>query len=342
MRWLIIQTAFLGDVVLTLPLIEKINKVDSSPQILFITRPEATTIIETAKGIQQVLSFDKRKSAKGISGWYRMLKTIHNFQPDITIVPHRSLRSVSLAALSRSKYRIGYDRAVPFPGLTHRIPYRYNAHETARLLDLLYPVTNELGVPTPPRIRLTDQDIEKVDSLTEQITKPMIAIAPGAVWETKKYPTHYYEKLASLLNEQSYSIITVGGSMDIEICEMVAKAGKGISFAGKLAPRESAAMIAKSVLLITNDSAPLHLAQGVDTPTIAIFGATVPSFGFAPIRSMDRIIEINNLDCRPCGIHGGTKCPKKHFKCMKDLHPENVYLMIMEQLLKMKNGFETH
>ncbi|MCX7834551.1 MAG: glycosyltransferase family 9 protein [bacterium] len=328
MRWLIIQTAFLGDVILTLPLIAKINQIDSQSEILFITRPEAVNVIETAKGIVSVVSYDKRGAAKGWKGWKDIQEIIHSFQAEITVVPHRSLRSVALAVASKAKYRIGYNRAALFPGLTHRIRYRYDAHETARLLDLLYPFTKEWGKPTQPNIQLTANDEEVAKFHLNQLPQPIIAIAPGAVWNTKKYPIEQYEQIAKQLSEKKYSIVTIGGLADQSECERVAKAGKGSSLGGLLTPRESAAVIKQCKILVTNDSAPLHLAQSVGTPTLAIFGATVPSFGFAPIGEKDMIAEVHHLDCRPCAIHGGKKCPKKHFRCMKEISPQSIVELI--------------
>lgn len=332
MRWVIIQTAFLGDVILTLPLIEEITRLDEAAEILFITRPEAVNVIETAKGVKKVIAYDKRGKAKGWKGWNEIRKIILSFQPNYTIVPHRSVRSVALASLSKAKFRIGYDKAAFFPGLTHRIHYRHDAHETARLLDLLYPLTQKLGKPAPPNIVLTKMDMETASSYLEKIPNPRIVIAPGAVWNTKKYPTQQYEEVAEKLAKKHYHIITIGSKADHLECLTVAKAGNGISLGGMLTPRESAAVIKLSNLLITNDSAPLHLAQSVGTPTLAIFGATVPAFGFAPLREWDRIAEVKNLECRPCAIHGGRKCPKKHFRCMKDLLPDTIVDMVEEMI----------
>lgn len=322
MRWTVIQTAFLGDVVLTLPLLDAIATLSPRTEIQFITRPEAVNVIETHPAVVQAISYDKRKKDSGIGGWIRMLNRIRDFAPEIVIVPHRSLRSVALASLSKAKTRIGYDRAAKFPGLTHRIRYRADAHETARLLDLLQPINSKPGIATIPSIQLTDADHQVALQLLNSDRK-RIAIAPGAVWMTKRYPADRFKQVAKILADKGYQIIAIGGPADRELCEEVAKVGSGISCAGNLSPRESAAVIQLCDLLITNDSAPLHLAQGVGTRTLAIFGATVPAFGFGPQGINDKVLGIE-LECRPCAIHGGNQCPKGHFKCMLELSPETV------------------
>ncbi|MDK9699246.1 MAG: glycosyltransferase family 9 protein [bacterium] len=327
MRWTIIQTAFLGDVVLTLPLLEEIQSRWQGSELQFICRPEAASVIETAPGIIDVAVYDKRGKQAGLSGWLTICNRIRNFQPELVLCPHRSVRSVLLAGCSSARERIGYDRAVRVPGFTKRVKYRKDVHETARLLDLLTPLTNVLGVPRIPNIHLTDADRARADAMIPAGSGKWVAIAPGAVWHTKKYPTDRYARVAALLSQQGYRIVTIGGPDDKQLCEQVASAGKGIACGGLLSPRESAAVLAKCAALLTNDSAPLHLGQAVGTPTIAIFGATVPGFGFGPQAPFDEVIGIE-LSCRPCAIHGGNQCPMKHFRCMLNLAPEQVATIV--------------
>ncbi len=335
MRWTLIQTAFLGDVILTLPLLRAIREYDASSEIQFITRPEAVNAIETAAGVIDAVAYNKRGSDSGISGWLRMAKRIRNFHPEIVLVPHRSARSVALAGFSRAKTRIGYDRAAHIPGLTKRVAYRKTAHETARLLDLLEPITGKPGSATIPVMQLTDSDRLGAKKIIGEANNS-IAIAPGAVWHTKRYPINRFIAVAERLVQSGYRIVAIGGTADRELCQQVATAGKGVSVAGELTPRESAATIANCRLLITNDSAPLHLAQAVGTPTLAIFGATVPAFGFGPQGQYDRVLG-RELPCRPCAIHGGNQCPEKHFQCMLTLDPELVVTNAVAMIEQVKH-----
>ncbi len=331
MRWTVIQTAFLGDVVLTLPLLNAIVEQWHDSEIQFIARPEAANVIETAPGIADVVIYDKRGNDSAFGGWWRIKNRIQNFHPEIVLCPHRSARSVLLAGFSGANKRIGYHTAAPVPGLTTRVPYRGNTHETARLLDLLQPLNGKQGTPTLPRLQLTEHD-RAVAENSVGTHERTVAIAPGAVWNTKRYPVERFSEAAKTLSESGFSIVTIGGNADIGLCEFVATSSGGISLAGKLSPRESAAVISRCQLLITNDSAPLHLAQAVGTPTLAIFGATIPEFGFGPQGQYDRVLGID-ISCRPCAIHGGPKCPQKHFRCMLDLQPELVAKTAIDMLL---------
>lgn len=319
-RITVIQTAFLGDVILTLPLLAAIRKQWPDIEIQFVTRPEAVSVIETAPRVTSTIAYDKRGSERGLSGWWQVRNKIRAFHPDIVLCPHRSSRSVLLAWHSGAEQRIGFDRAARVPGLTTRIKYRTDAHETARLLDLLEPWTHHQGTGTIPELTLTKQDCEFAESHLTGSSK-WIAIAPGAVWNTKRYPIERYVETAERLSQDGFRIVAIGGPADEKLCTQIADKVNGLSLAGKAKPRESAAVLQRCQLLITNDSAPLHLAQGVGTRTLAIFGATSPQYGFGPQGPNDNVIGLP-IPCRPCRIHGGNQCPEKHFRCMLDLKPE--------------------
>jgi heptosyltransferase-2 len=141
-------------------------------------------------------------------------------------------------------------------------------------------------------------------------------MAPGSVWETKRWP--YYSELASRVDG---AVVIVGGPEDVPLARAIVQAtdGRLVSAAGALSLRESAALIQRARVLVTNDSAPLHLATAVGTPVVALFGPTVPEFGFGPRRSGDITLGHRQLSCRPCSRHGPEVCPLGHHRCMREL-----------------------
>jgi heptosyltransferase-2 len=119
----------------------------------------------------------------------------------------------------------------------------------------------------------------------------------------------------------------VGGSDDVELGEEIVRAvgsHGALNACGRLTLRQSAALIGRAALLVTNDSAPLHLATAMGTPIVSIFGPTVPEFGFGPIRPGDVSLGRDGLQCRPCSPHGPLQCPLRHHRCMRDLGVEVV------------------
>ena len=148
-----------------------------------------------------------------------------------------------------------------------------------------------------------------------------IALAPGSIWGTKRWP--YYAELAAGLDRPC---VVIGGADDRSLADAIVAAtpGRTVSAAGELALRASAALIQRAAVLVTNDSAPLHLATAVGTPIVALFGPTVPDFGFGPRRAGDATLGRDGLVCRPCSKHGPMTCPLGHHRCMGDLAVETV------------------
>jgi heptosyltransferase-2 len=148
--------------------------------------------------------------------------------------------------------------------------------------------------------------------------RPLIGLAPGSVWATKRWP--YYTELACLLNGDARLAI-VGGKDDAPIAAEIAAAASNrvVDATGKLSLLGSAELIRRCAILVTNDSAPQHLASAVGTPTITVFGPTVPEFGFGPLAPRSKTVGVAGLECRPCDRHGPMRCPLGHWRCMREL-----------------------
>jgi heptosyltransferase-2 len=162
-------------------------------------------------------------------------------------------------------------------------------------------------------------------------TRPLVAIAPGSVWATKRWP--YYAELARELAADA-RLVVVGSDDDRSLAAaIVAAAGPAtVDACGALSLLASAELIGRCRLLVTNDSAPQHLASAMGTPTLTIFGPTVPAFGFGPLAPHSIVVE-SQLDCRPCDKHGPTACPLGHWKCMRDLAAGDVAARVRHLLL---------
>jgi heptosyltransferase-2 len=155
----------------------------------------------------------------------------------------------------------------------------------------------------------------------------MVAIAPGSVWNTKRWIQEHFVGLIKILVDEGYSIAVVGGAEDASLCQEIERATgneRVLNAAGRLMLLQSAELLRRCKVVVSNDSAPMHLAGAVGTPVVAIFGATVPQFGFGPTGALDEVVETLGLPCRPCSIHGGDACPIGTFVCMKQITPGQV------------------
>jgi heptosyltransferase-2 len=212
--------------------------------------------------------------------------------------------------------------------MTDVVPYDPTVHETVRNADLLRPLGQTDREPGAPILYPSEEDRRVVDGFLAGAARgdrPLVAIAPGSVWATKRWPEPSYARLAADLEQKGASVVLLGGEADRELCERIhAGLRRGLLAAGRLSLLQSAELLRRCRVLVSNDSAPVHLASGVGVPVVAIFGATSPAFGFAPRGPKDTVVEINGLSCRPCAIHGGDRCPIKTFECMVKIHPPTV------------------
>lgn len=312
-RCLVIQTAFLGDVVLTTPLLSVLA--DRYGPVDVVTTPAAVSLLENHPAVRDVVRYDKHGADRGWRGLRRIGALLRARHYRRVFLPHRSVRSAALALWSGATERIGYADSPVAITYTARFPRPQVGHEVERLLAL----AGETTGPAPRvSLGLSDEDYAAADAwLTSHGVAPRFAaLAPGSVWGTKRWP--YYAELASILERAT---VIVGGQDDVPLAKAVvaAAAGRAISAAGELNLRGSAALIQRASVLVTNDSAPLHLATAVGTPVVALFGPTVPEFGFAPRGTDDIALGREGLACRPCSRHGPPTCPLGHHRCMREL-----------------------
>lgn len=154
---------------------------------------------------------------------------------------------------------------------------------------------------------------------------PIVALAPGAAWPTKRWPEERYQVLARHFAEAGNHVLVLGGPEETERCRRVALAAgaRGHVAAGGFTRMETGALLASARLLVTNDTGLMHMACALDRPVVAVFGPTARQLGFFPFRARSRVVE-TDLPCRPCAKHGSKACPKGHFRCMLDIDPETV------------------
>jgi heptosyltransferase II len=316
-RALVIQTAFLGDVVLTTPLISVLAERHGPVDV--VTTPAAGSLLETHPAVRSVIRYDKNARDRGMSGLWKLSSELRARRYSRVYLPHRSFRSAVLALLSGAPERIGFAGTAASLSYTRRVPRSKGGHEVERLLAL----AQDSKLSAPVGLGLTSQDHQEAERWLERhaIAPGFVAVAPGSIWGTKRWP--YY---ADLVKRLGRSCVVIGSAADCDLADSIVTAAptKTVSAAGALGLRASAALISRAAVLVTNDSAPLHLATAVGTPVVALFGPTVPEFGFGPRRQGDQTLGVGRLACRPCSKHGPETCPLGHHRCMRDLSVEAV------------------
>jgi len=330
-RILVFQTAFLGDVILTLPMIQLLHKNFPTAKIDVVTTPIASELLLNHPAIASIIKYDKRKSQKGIAGILALSQQLRLQRYDCAVVPHRSFRTSLVVGLSGIKERIGFSTASGTIFYNHIVKYEKSKHEIERNLSLIGPLNIAVDQKEFPSLYPSAADKSFVDKflLSEEISDDtsIVAIAPGSVWNTKRWLIERFSELSLSLANSGFEIFIIGGKEDAELGKTIVGTAKHKNIhdaTGKLSLLQSAELIRRSRVLVTNDSAPLHIGVAMRTPVVAIFGATVPEFGFAPYEENDIVVETKNLSCRPCAIHGGNECPIGTFVCMKNIEVNDV------------------
>jgi heptosyltransferase-2 len=330
-RVLLIQTAFPGDVILTLPLVQSLKRVYPATPVDVLVTPLASELLAHHPAIHEVLIYDKRGKDSGIPGFLRMVRLLRLQCYSVAFVPHRSFRSAMLARMAQIPVRIGFDKSAGRRLFTDIVHYDPSLHETGRNLSLLKNFIPPEERERFPALYPDEGDRRYVDDLLQQNGvvpgTTLIGIAPGSVWPTKRWPEAYFIDLIKLLADKTDMFVLIGGKGDIDLCGKIkneSRSPRVVSTAGECTFLQSAEVIRRCRLMVSNDSAPMHIGTAMGTPVVALFGPTVPDFGFGPLREVDTVIEVEDLSCRPCTIHGGKRCPIRTFDCMLKLSPERV------------------
>ena len=331
MSSLVVQTAFLGDVVLTTPLLTALAARHGPTDV--ITTPAAAPLLEGHPAVRQVIPYDKRGRDRGWRGLRTLAARLAAARYERAYLPHRSLRTAVLARLARIPVRVGFHDGWPF---LYTEVKRHPA--TGHAIDRLLALADAPAAQYPPRLHPSGPDAQAAEALLAGggigPREPFVALAPGSIWGSKRWP--HYPALARQLIGRVH-VVVVGGPEDAGLGEEIVRTvqeghgrSKTVNACGRLTLRASAALIARAAVLVTNDSAPLHLASAMETPIVALFGPTIPEFGFGPISPRDVTLGVQGLACRPCSRHGPARCPLGHHRCLRDLGPEVVLAAIEE------------
>jgi len=337
---LIVQTSFLGDTILTLPLLAEIRRRFPTASLVLLSTPLGKELLEGQPALDEIIVDDKRHKDKGWSGLWRKARVLRAKGFTLALCPHRSFRSALLLFLARIPHRVGFRQSKGW-FLFHSLASRdASRHDVERNLSILA----ALGIKLQNcrRVLELDPNEDARENASQLLVeagvnteKLIIGVNPGSVWPTKRWAPELFSALIRLLKQNlECEVVLFGGPEDVPVAKEIEKqsAGGVVNLAGKIALRVLPATMAHCGLLITNDSGPMHIAVALGVPVVAIFCATTSSLGFYPYTSKAVVIE-KNLSCRPCSSHGGRRCPLGTEDCIRLIEAEQV-CRATERLLK--------
>ncbi|GMU95367.1 glycosyltransferase family 9 protein [Ignavibacterium album] len=332
---LFIQTAFPGDAVLALPALEKLKQLNPESQIDVLCIPSTEEIFLAAPYVDNTVVIDKRKKHKSLNSLFQFANELKSKNYDSIYSVHRSLRTSLLVLLSEVKESYGFSNASLKYVYKKVVPYELYKHEVQRNLDLIGSAYDKESWKIRPSVKFSEEVITKVNNFLQTIeTENLIAVAPGSVWATKRYPAEKWKKVISYFSEKNYSVLLIGGRDDETLCDSISENidGKVFNAAGKFSILESINLLTHCKLLISNDSAPAHFGTSAGIKVLSIYCSTIPEFGFYPYLNGSRFVSYNGLKCKPCGIHGHNNCPLNHFNCANKLSDAEI-IKVAEEML---------
>ena len=317
---LAIQTAFIGDLIMTTPLFQGLKQIFPEASIDLVVNSRYSSLMANNPFIRDVYGFEK--SGNKIGNLARLIRIIRRNRYDLAVSKQIHLSSSLMMFLGGIKMRVGSSEQLL---LTHPVKFAPGIHIREQV-EMLLKKIHEGSFDLQTRLYPSEEDEAIAARYLSNNGRFRLGVAPGSVWETKKWPKEYYMEVINGLSKETDIYLIGGGAGDMALCDEIARACTHENItntAGKLSLLQSAAMIGKLDLMLCNDSAPLHMANAMQTPVFAVFGPTVRRFGCFPYQPRDKMIEID-LYCRPCASHGGNRCPEKHFRCMQEITPSRV------------------
>ena len=338
MKILIIHTAFIGDIVLSTPLIQKLKDLYPKSKIDYLTLPTNQSVLYNNPNLNEIILYDKKGKDKGIKGFLKVLKILKQKKYDYAVIPHRFIKSILLAKLAKISDIVGFDVATGSSLLDKKVHYDMKKHEVERLLNLV----EYEGEKIPVRIYPAKENFVKIEKMltisgyTGKKEQKLILVAPGSQRPEKMWPIEKYREIIERLKKnKNYFIGITGSKSEKELPLNFEKDKNVIDFRGEISLVEFGALISKADVVVGNDSSPIHIASGFEKPfVIGIFGPGKRSLGFFPWTEKSNVIEDNefyenNIATIPKKQH---KYKKDYYKGISLISTDRVYEEIIKRI----------
>ena len=333
MKILVIHTAFIGDIVLSTPLIQRLKDMYPDSEIDYLTLPGNKVIISNNPNLNEILTYDKKGADRGIKGFLRILKILKGRKYDYAVIPHRFIRSIALARLAKIPKIVGFDVSTGSWLLKERIHSDMKKHEVERLLDLV----GYNGSKIPVRIYPSEEDFKKIKEILEKKDyDKLIVIAPGSQRPEKIWPIEKYRELISRLSNEGRNLIVITGGKAEKSLPLDFEGKENVTdLRGEVSLLEFSALLSEADVIVSNDSSPVHIGSGFDKPfIIGIFGPGKRCLGFFPWSDRSVVIENNifyenNMENIPERQH---EYRKDYYKEIPSITVDRVYEEVVRRL----------
>jgi len=337
---LVIRLSSLGDIILMVPMLRALRAANAGGEIHLLCKERYAGLFDGNTFVSR-LHLVRRGDLRELAA---IRSDLVRERYDTIIDAHNVIRSNLIFRTMRAPRKIQIQKDEIRKWLL--IACKRNRYERpVTQFDRYGAIAGKLGISIPPScesLPIPEAAGRSAQTALRPVLdggRPLVAMAPGARWPTKMWPAEHFSRVASLAAKNGCSVILIGGAEDRAASAGIAENASPapLDLMGRLSILESAAVLAKCDALITNDSAPLHLAEAVGTPVVALYGPTVREFGYFP-RLPGSVALDFDLPCRPCSRNGARRCPYGTKECLAAIRPKEVLEALRTVLEERKSG----
>ncbi|MBT6176238.1 MAG: glycosyltransferase family 9 protein [Deltaproteobacteria bacterium] len=320
-RILIVRFGAIGDIVLTLAAVQALKNEWPDTHITYLTKAHFADLLVSQPCIDEVMSLEPGESAASLR------RRVHAAQIDGIIDLHTQLRSRALRLFNRipslgvKKPRGLWEASTVRLGWAKHNPKSQIIEEHHKIMD------SAVGRPVKRekiQFHVSEAQSEvarkQLNSLGFDVSKPILGISPGANWFTKRWPIENFVEISKRAHAAGLQILALGSPAEQQLTHQLSLEGHALSLCN-LPIGELGSIIQQTSIYLANDSGPMHIARGLQIPTVAIFGSTSPEqFDFDEHRYVS-----THEDCSPCHFYGRKSCPKQHLHCLTNIRVDDVW-----------------
>lgn len=333
---LVIRLSAMGDVLLTTPVLARLRKLYPEAQITFLVKEQYREFIAACPEVDDITTWQKDDSVMQIRQKFSALRF------DLLIDLQSNFKTRMLSILIGADKKVYYRK--PYLKRLLLVYFKKNRYtEKKKTSERYLDAISELdATPLTEKVSLKREKLPR--SLARFAEQGAILIAPGARWATKRWPAEYFVSLASKILEKHLDkkIIWVGGPDEKELFTFFANhpylrrhTKRMLFLANELQTGQLAALADTAEVIVSNDSGLMHLLSASARPLVTLFLSTVEEFGFFPLSKGAEVLSARNISCRPCSHTGLPECPKKHFRCGRELTADEVYTTVAAHFTKL-------
>lgn len=326
MKILVIQTAFVGDVLLSIPTLLRLKSLYPDSELTLVCRKGLGEIFRELKLADIIVDLNKRDKKE----FQRTFQELRSKKYDLLLCPHQSYRSALMAFRIPARLKIGFKVWWNSFIFDKSIIRQWKTPDALRQLSLVGLIDEESEkavkqykgeIPMLGRMGLRDRILKhpRYQEILSKYKLPVgsVFVAPGSVWNTKRWTMEGFRKLAKSVTSP---VVFIGSPDERELCSEISKDVPGsLNIAGQTSLFELLVLMTEGQVLVSNDSGAMHLGSVAELPTVAVFGPTVLGLGYQPWQKRSIVVENKELKCRPCGLHGHKKCPIGTHECMTSI-----------------------